>query len=394
MITSAISYRDHDLHLLDLTRDPATRTSAVFASLAMIARAVEHIRRTGERIMILAATSGNKGTALREAALRALEAGLVHACDLSVVVLAPTRALPKLRSTALATDPHLLRRNPVLLYAGTRQDDVRNLAAEFAKVSEDLFMKRWNLRLWCTLDLTNYVAVDAARAFFEAETLPPAPDRPRVHAHTVSNSHGLLGYHLGRRVLHGPVDPDHPRSLLVQHLRTPDLVLGLRRGSARPATPPTYTYRPADGRYTQHADPEFPYVTDDPAEELDSTFHTREPVTAPMVKAVVGRHGGGGIVVSRHECLRRYDELRWRLAAADIHLPADSGRLRDWSLVMALTGVMNAVDRNLLDDVPEVVVHASGCYSTEDREALPRTAVTLVRSVAAMSDPIESSVQE
>nr|BFE87631.1 hypothetical protein GCM10020093_102320 [Planobispora longispora] len=45
-------YGEHRLTLLDLTGNPATGTTKTFASLMIVARAVEYIRRYGEAITI------------------------------------------------------------------------------------------------------------------------------------------------------------------------------------------------------------------------------------------------------------------------------------------------------------------------------------------------------
>jgi len=45
--------------MLDLAREPGT-TPRDFASLLIVARAVQYIRRTGEPIMIFSPTSANK----------------------------------------------------------------------------------------------------------------------------------------------------------------------------------------------------------------------------------------------------------------------------------------------------------------------------------------------
>jgi hypothetical protein len=58
--------------------------------------------------------------------------------------------------------------------------------------------------------------------------------------------------------------------------------------------------------------------------------------------------------------------IRELVAGTGRDLPEDPGELREWSLVMALTGTLNALDRNLLPHVSEVVVHGSGWYATQD----------------------------
>ncbi len=54
-------HRSHRLSMLDLTANPATNTTKTIASLLIVARAVAHIRRTGERVLIFSPTSANKG---------------------------------------------------------------------------------------------------------------------------------------------------------------------------------------------------------------------------------------------------------------------------------------------------------------------------------------------
>jgi Family of unknown function (DUF6002) len=388
-LAAPVNYRGHSLSILDLMCNPATRTTKTLPSLVIAARAVAHIRSTGERVMIVTPSSGNKGTALRDAVQRAIKIGLVSPDELSVTVLVPEAALPKLWSSPLAADPELRRRNPVLLYPGPEPDRVKALASEFVRASAERYMTESGVRLWFTLDLANYIVADAARAFAEADLLPPEPDHVRTHAHAVSSAFGLLGYHLGRRVLNGDTDPAHPRFLLIQQLRTPDMVLSLERSARPAATAPTFTWQSGDGYYVQRDDPSYPQVTDDPNEEIDSTFYTRRPATSAAINKIVAAHGGGGIVVSRRECQDRYDLLRGWLADADIELPADQRNLREWSLVMVLTGVLNAIDRGLLPTASQVVVHASGSYGVNDYTPLPASRTSTVSTLAEVSQAVE-----
>lgn len=390
-MASLPAYRGLSLQLLDLMHNPATRTTKTFPSLLIIARAVAHIRSTGERIMIVTPTSGNKGTALRDAILRAIQTGLVRPSDLSVAMVAPRASLPKLWASPLSTDRDLRRRNPIMLFAGPAPDSVKALAREFVRTSAEWFMANQSLRLWFTLDLANYIVADAARACFEAEVLPPEMSQKRVHAHAVSSAFGLLGYHLGRRVLIGEPDPGHPQFLLVQQLRTPDMVLSLRKTSSFQAKRPAFTQRAAGAEYLQDTDRSFPYITDDPNEELDSTFYTRRPATSAPINEIISRHGGCGIVVSRRECQDRYDELRSWLAEAGIGLPADSSKLREWSLVMVLTGVLNAIDRDLLPGGSQMVIHASGSYAEGDYAPLPPSFTSTVSSLSDISQVISKA---
>jgi hypothetical protein len=99
---------------------------------------------------------------------------------------------------------------------------------------------------------------------------------------------------------------------------------------------------------------------------------------------LIGRFGGDGIVVSRRECLQRYPLLRELFAATSIALPEDPAELREWSLVMALTGVLNAIDRGLVPARFEIVVHGSGSYTAQDYAPLAADAqVTGVQDIAS-----------
>ncbi|HEX9236707.1 MAG TPA: DUF6002 family protein, partial [Actinomycetota bacterium] len=46
----------------------------------------------------------------------------------------------------------------------------------------------------------------------------------------------------------------------------------------------------------------------------------------------------------------------------------DPGRLREWALVMCMTGVLNGIDRGLIPEGADVVVHGSGSYGDGDYE--------------------------
>jgi hypothetical protein len=340
---------------------------------------VEYIRRTGEHMLIFSPTSANKGVALRDAVARAIETRLVTADQLRVVTLAPKSALGKFRADGLSTDPDLCRRNPVLTYDGPRTEHVKALGRTFvdrhaAKLAEV------GTRTWFTLELANYRYADAARAFFEHEVAPATA--PRWHAHAVSSAFGLLGYTTGLDVLGSAgADVARPGYLLVQHLGTPDMVLSLRHGDFDRARVPAYTVDDATGLHRQDHDARFPAAAHDPAEILDQTFYTREPATSPEMNGLVERHGGDGIVVSLHECLTRYPRLRAWLEPAGVRLPADPRLVREWSLVMVLTGVLNAVDRGLVPADHEVVAHGSGFYTATDYEPIGADAVVPVATV-------------
>lgn len=369
--------------LLDLTRNPATHTTKTVASLLMVARAVEYIRRTGEPVMIFSPTSANKGTALRDAVFRAIDCGLVTPEQLRVAILAPSGCRDKLRGGGLAADDTLRALNPVLLHDGSRPEDVKTIGREFVTRYAAEVGRRHGVNLWYSLELRNYLIADAARAFFEHEVDPTAGAAPRLHAHAVSSAFGLLGYNAGRDRLESvglASASSRPAFLLVQHLGTPDMVLNLRYGDFDRQRLPAYDLDPVSGLYTQSAEPRFPAVTHDPGEVLDPTFYTHTPATSPAMNALIGRFGGDGIVVSLYECLQRYPAIRALLAHTDRQPPADPRALREWSLVMALTGVCNALDRGIAGRDRDIVVHGSGSYGVADYPPLDQCATLPART--------------
>ena len=383
------TYAGHRLSLLDLAGNPGTHTTKTFPSLLIVARAVAYIRRTGEPVTIFSPTSANKGTALRDAVLRAIEANLVSPEQLRVVILAPWSSRDKLRASRLSTDPRLRGLNPLLLHTGPDAEAVKRIGREFTDRHAAELKRRDGTNLWFSLALPNYLVADTARAYFEQDVDPTdAAGRPRLHAHAVSSAFGLLGYHRGREVLErgGRASAaSRPASLLVQHMATPDMVLSLRRGGFDRDNLPGYRRDPATGLYhqdAQDADPRFPATIHDPDEVLDPTFYTRRPVTSTEMNDIIGRFGGDGIVVSLHECLERYPAIRARLAGHERELPADFRTLREWSLVMAMTGALNAVDRGLVEPGADIVVHGSGWYGTDDYQPLDPATAHPVESVA------------
>lgn len=384
-------YRDHRVFLLDLTANPGTQTTKTLASLLIVARAVEYIRRSGEPVLIFSPTSANKGVGLRDAVLRALDAGLVRPDQLRVVTLAPVSCLPKLRSSALSRDERLRRLNPVLVYTGEQPEDVKRLGREFAARHAAVIRRTRSTNVWFSLELANYLVADTTRAFFE-QRVHPVDDGPRrVHAHAVSSAFGLLGYHRGREILERDgvsAQRNRPESLLVQHLGTPDMVLGLRHGSFDRSLVPRYHHDAASGLFTQHSDPRFPAHTYSPVEVLDPTFYTRRPPTSEAMNRIIEQFGGDGIVVSLAECVARYPYLRTFLLDERYRLPADFRTLREWSLVMALTGVLHAVDRRLIAPGRDVVVHGSGCYADEDYEVIEAGAVTAVATADQVAEAV------
>lgn len=377
-------YRGQELMLLNLTRNPGTNTTKTFASLLIVARAAEFVRQHGEPVVIFSPTSANKGTALRDALARAVSCGLVQPDQLRVVVLAPAANIAKLRTDALSADPRLAELNPLLTYDDPVAENVKVLGRRFADEYAETLLRQHGRHLWYSLDLDNYLVADVGRALFEHAVAPiDKADRQRTHAHAVSSAFGLLGYHLGRDRLErdGQSDPmRRPHSLLVQHLGTPDMVLHLRHGDFDRDRVPRYRLDPATGQHEQRSDAHFPYRTGDPGEVLDPTFYTRRPATANRMTDIIKRHGGDGIVVSELECRQRYAELTPLLTDAGFAVPADPAAVREWSLIMALTGVLNGIDRGLVDPEHDVVVHGSGWYTDEDMKPLTERGVTPVSS--------------
>lgn len=382
-------YRGHRMMLLDLARNPGTNTTKTFASLLIVARAVEFVRRSGEPVVLFTPTSANKGTALRDAVHRAYDTGLATPDQLRLGVLAPASCRGKFRANGLSDDPDLAARNPMLVHEGDQPEAVKAIGREFVERYAAGLRKRHGAHLWFSLELTNYMVADGARAFFENDAAPLGGGRRRLHAHAVSSAYGLLGYNAGLDVLQASerVDAaDRPAFLLVQHLGTPDMVLSLTFGDFDRSRMPDYRLDAAAGLYRQHTDPRFPSATLNPAEVLDPTFYTHRPPTSTTMDALVERHGGGGIVVSLHECLQRYPQLRGWLAGGERTLPDDPRTLREWSLVMALTGVAEAIDRDLVDPDRDVVVHGSGSYGTADFRTLERCQTRSVRTVEDVAE--------
>lgn len=373
------SYRDSRLVLLDLMGNPGTRTVKTLASHVIVARAAHHVIETGEPIMIVTPSSANKATALRDAVLRAIEVGLVTRDQLRIVTLVPDSARPKLWSSTLDA-----ARNPACVLDPAQPVHVKELARQaVAECAADLY-ERTGIRLWHTLDLANYWCADAVRAFAERDALPHRPGVTRAHAHSVSSAFGLLGHHFGATML-----PDGPSGqyFLVQHLATSDMVDSLY-GIGRPE----YTPDPRTGLYHQDSEPRYPATTFDPGEVLETTFYTKNPATSPAMNEIIARQGGGGIVVSLHECLARYGETRALLGTAGIRVPADPRDLREWSLVMAMTGIRNAIDRGLLD-ADEVIVHGSGSYTTADYSPIPHWQLRRVTGLADLRGVINAAAK-
>jgi hypothetical protein len=377
-------YAGHRLRLLDLMRNERTRTTKTFPSLLIVARAVEHIRQTGERVMIVSPSSGNKATALRDAVLSAHETGLATPEQLQILVVVPASSRAKLWSSPLTASEEARVRNPVAIYHGARRDEVKTLARVLTERFSTELYERFRMRLWYTLDLDNYRVADTLRALVEHDHLPEVDGR--LHVHAVSSAFGLLGHDLGaRRLAKAGHRPSAARYFLVQHLGTPDMVLSLYFGSTGRETLPAYTFDDATELYRQDADPRFPGTTSAPDENLDSTFYTRQPSTSAEMNSLIRSQGGGGIVVSKHECLQRYPMLREMLEPSGCVLPAAPEDLREWSLVMALTGVLNGIDRGLVGE-DDILVHGSGSYQVNDFDPIPEPYLTPTRRVEDLAE--------
>jgi hypothetical protein len=355
-------YRGRTLFLLDLTGNPRTRTTKTFGSLIIVARALRHIATTDEPVLLLTPSAANKAVALRDAVLRAYETGLATPAQLRVAVLVPESNLPKIWRSPLLDEPYAAA-NPIGVYGGPEREDVKNLATAAVDLAAQSIRDTTGFRVWYTLDPRNYMVADVVRAFFERDALPD-PAGQRWHAHAVSSAYGFLGHDLGASLAGHPVAAA-TRYLLVQHLETPDLVLNFHPGPGADYSLPNYRRDQRTGLYFQEppVDPHFPGVCYSTTERLEYTFYTRRPATTGRVRELFGRQGGDGIVVSLHECLVRYQEVRQWLAAAGLsRLPEDPRRLREWAMVMAVVGTLTAIDRELIP-YSEVVVHGTGAYA-------------------------------
>jgi hypothetical protein len=363
-------YKGRNLKLLNLMSDPSTQTTKTFASLLMVGRAIEHIRRTGENIKILITTSGNKGIALRSAVERAISLGMVDKAQLRVLMLTTVDSANKLRKSVLSENKELRDLNPIVLYTGNSSSHLKQLGKDFQEKYSNQFFTEHNTRIWYALDLDNYRVSDSIRAFFEYENLLQENSQSefslRLHVHAVSSGFGFIGYHLGRTVLVNEgitTWENNPGYFLVQHLRTPDMVLHNYFNSFDQRYLPSYEFDEKTGLYTQRQNAHFPEKTFDLSENLDPTLYTTIPPTSENVSGMIKLFGGGGIVVSLYECLEKYSIIRSLLRSANIHIVADPRKVTEWATIMALVGAINAIDRDIIPEQAELVIHASGYYA-------------------------------
>ncbi|MFE9337637.1 DUF6002 family protein [Streptomyces sp. NPDC007063] len=373
-VTRLPDHRGVRWQLFDHCTASEGRTAQPDAALLLIARAVQHTRRTGRRIALLAPSSGNLASALREALLRAHRYGLAQPDQVRVIALVPAAARHRVADSPLARHPELRRRNPLVVHHGAEPGSVHELAAAYCRAHARALHTGTGTALWYIRDPVEHRAAAALRAFVERDALGAAPAAGRVHAQTADTGSAALGHRAGSVLAaDGAADTAGPRPLLVQQPRTCGLVLRLLTGSCSLEGAPRYRYDAARRLYHQAVgtpDPHFPRTAHHPEEVVEPAFFTRAPGTAPEVSALLRAHGGTGIVVSRYECLARYPSLRALLAPAGVALPADPARLADWSLVMALTGALNAAERGL-PAAPEVVVHRTAAHSAADRAPVP-----------------------
>ena len=386
--TSIDPFKGVNVTLLDLMNDPATQTTKSFASLGMVARAVHHIKSTGEPISIVTPSSANKGIALRSAVERAVKLGLVKAEQLRIITIMPANSIVKCRRSVLTSDADLKRLNPLFFYQGKDPEYVKEIGQRFAHKYSDHIFKHYGLRLWYTLNLENYRSIDSIRAYYDYENIRPYSSKRHINAHAVSSAFGFLGYHLGRTVLEneGMVSKlSHPGYFLVQHLATPDMVVHNLFGDFSREHIPHYELDVESGLYRQRENPSFPYATYDIEESLESTFYSHSPVTSEILDQMIDRFGGGGIVVSLYECLERYPLIRLLLNKRNYQLPSDPRKLQEWSLIMVFTGVLNAIDRGLITADSDVLIHGSGFYTDDDYQRLSAADYHLI----AEHEPVE-----
>ncbi|QOY35112.1 DUF6002 family protein [Anaerobacillus isosaccharinicus] len=372
-------YKDKSIYLLNLMKNPGTNTTKTLASLLMVARAVNHIKKTGERILIFTPSSGNKAIALRDAVERAIKFGLVAKEELRIITLTPKNSSHKLRKSDLSENEELLKLNPMFIYNGEIPQDVKKIGSEFIKKYDRDIETKYGYRVWYSLDIRNYKVADSLRAFFDYEFFPWKENQSkRLHAHAVSSAYGLLGYNYGRTIIKNEgmkIHEPNPGYLLVQHSETSDMVLSLLYNDFSRSNYPKYIYDETDGMFKQKQNSHFPYKTWRVIENLDGTFYTHNPPTSPEMNNLIHTNGGTGIVVSLSECLSRIGIIKQLLKGTDVSFPEDIRDLNEWSLVMAFTGVTNAIDRNLVDAFDDIIIHGSGIYSEDDYLKVEKTQV-------------------
>lgn len=371
-IHSLNNYKNHSINLLNLMSDPDTNTTKSFASLLTVAKLINHIKTTNETIILLTPSSGNKAIAFRSAVARAITMGLVPKEKLRTFSIIPKRSQEKFRESVLYQDKTLRELNPFFIFSGDEPEDVKRIVYNFYQKNVPILMNK-GIRLWYSLHINNYKIADSIRAFFDYEMFHFEKNstlfKNRWHAQAVSSAFGLIGYNLGCEVLAQQnllSKADFPGYMLIQHAATPDMILHLYNQTFSRSHFPQYAYSEQENLFVQHENPHFPYYTYDLNEILEPTFYTHKPATAGFMTGLINTYGGTGIVVSLAECINRYPLIRRMLQEVDIHLPPDLRRVGEWSTIIALTGILNAIDRNLIPSKKLINLHATGFYTKKE----------------------------
>lgn len=369
-------YRGHQLYLQDLTQNPGTHTTKTFGSSSIVARAVKHTQVTGEPIVLVTPSAANKAVALRNAVLRAYRSGLSDPERLRVVTVVPQSSQPKLWASELDSDPELRRINPIGAYSGAEREHVKKITTAAIDQLSTGGAAVNGFRIWYTLNPNNYRLADLVRTLAEYALIPPAGER--WHTHAVSSAYGFLGHDLGRQyVEENGAGQDVPQKyLLVQHLETPDLVSAVTGLDVAQVVNDSFSFSPEIGMFVRPdgADLRLPGFCYGPQERLERTFYTRNPPTTDAVVDVLRRRGGTGMVVSLPEALQAYPFVRSLFSQGGFdRLPEDPRWLREWAMVMASVGGLNAIDRGIIPSNADVVIHGSGAYSEGEFQQLDRS---------------------
>ncbi|ADU68027.1 DUF6002 family protein [Pantoea sp. At-9b] len=382
-IVSIGKYKGREISLFNLMKNPETNTVKTFAATLLIARAVSHIREKHEKIIVFSPSSGNKAIALRDAVLRAIKCDLVSPEELRIITLTPKDTKEKLRVSELSSDKYLKNLNPAFVLDTDSPEKVKDIGNKFKERFND--KNKSHTKLWHSLKLENYRFADQIRAFYDYE-FGELENNKCVHVHSVSSAYGFLGYKTGVDRLNDlGCKTQMPAFLLVQHLATSDMVDFLLTGSFE--SPKNIYSLSKDGYYHQSNLKNYPFRTSSIKEILEQTFYSHKPATVHEMTDIINTYGGNGVVVSLLECLERYALIREMLCNAGVSLVADAKNVKEWSLIMALTGAMNAIDRNLIrEDMSNFVIHGTGYYSSCDYESLgPDDYISVMNEVQMMN---------
>ena len=69
--------------------------------------------------------------------------------------------------------------------------------------------------------------------------------------------------------------------------------------------------------------------------------------------------------------MQRYSLIRYWMNQKQFDLPEDPRKIREWSTIMAITGVLNAIDRGTIKAGTDVLVHGAGLYTEDDYQKIP-----------------------